>query len=227
MANDHPPRPVEPQPERPAETPAPMESAAVPSKAQRKKEREKEKRKEKRAGRGFEAIFRISHRMHVEMSAQADSKANIMISINGIMISVILAAISPKIAASPWLLIPTTALLVSCVVSLTFAVLAARPRITRETRGATTNLMFFGSFVSITPERFEAEVAELAGEPARLYRSMARDLYALGKVLERKFRLLRTAYTIFIGGLVLGVALYIAVYLMIVFAPATTVLPAV
>ena len=184
----------------------------------KKKKEEKKEKPRKRSERGVETMFRTSYRMHVEMSGLADSKANIMISINGIIISVILAAISPKIASNPWLLLPTTVLLLGCLASLTFAIVAARPRVTRrkgsENSGA--SLMFFGSFVSMSEAEYEREVDELTYDSERLFRSMARDLYGLGSVLERKFRLLRTAYTIFIAGLALGVTLYIGVYLSMV-----------
>ncbi|HEX5726831.1 MAG TPA: polyphosphate kinase 1, partial [Longimicrobiaceae bacterium] len=198
---------------------------------EREREKEREKEKAKQADRGMETMFRTSYRMHVDLSALADSKANIMISINGLMISIILAAISPKIGTNAWLLLPTAVVLVSGLISLGFAVLAARPRV-RTTPPATEaggppqpNLMFFGSFVSLSLEEYEEGVAELMTEPDRLYRDMSRDIYVLGTVLERKFNLLRTAYTVFLAGLVTGVLLYLAVYASIALEPQPTFLP--
>jgi len=54
-----------------------------------------------------------------------------MISINGIIISIIIASISPKIDSNPWLLLPTSILLVTCLVALIYAVLSARPRVSK------------------------------------------------------------------------------------------------
>lgn len=82
--------------------------------------------------RGVSDMFRTSYCTHIELSAIADNKSNIMISINGIIISIIIASISPKIDSNPWLLIPTAALLLTCLGSMIYAVLSARPRVSKE-----------------------------------------------------------------------------------------------
>ena len=82
--------------------------------------------------RGVSDMFRTSYRTHMELSAIADNKSNIMISINGIIISIIIASISPKIDSNPWLLLPTSILLITCLLSLVYAVLSARPRVSKE-----------------------------------------------------------------------------------------------
>jgi len=155
------------------------------------------------------------------MSGLADSKANILISINGIIISVLLATISPRISASPWLLLPTTVVLVSSLVSISFAIVAARPRVSgpAPTDPSQANLMFFGGFVSLSPEEYERGVLDLLQSRDRLYRTMIRDIYGLGKVLERKFGLLRKAYSIFLVGLITGVVLFLGVYAWMVLCP--------
>ena len=208
---------------------APAPSGPVRGEGRGKEEPPKKKKdKGKKVGsdRGIETMFRTSYQMHVDMSGLADSKANILISINGLIISVLLAAIAPKIASNPWLLLPTAVVLVSCLMSLSFAILAARPRVAPEpgSRSADPreagNLMFFGSFVSLGVAEYERGVMDLLGSRDELYRTMIRDIYGLGKVLERKFALLRKAYSIFLAGLVCGVLLYLAVYLgVVLFAP--------
>lgn len=103
-----------------------------------KKEKKPKKKKgteEKKLGstnRGVSDMFRTSYRTHIELSAIADNKSNIMISINGIIISIVIASISPKIDSNPWLLIPTAVLLLTCLGSLIYAVLSARPRVSNE-----------------------------------------------------------------------------------------------
>jgi hypothetical protein len=185
---------------------------------QKEREREREKKQKERSERSLDTMLRTSYRMHVDMSGLADRKADIMISINGFIISILLAAIAPKVAVSHWLLLPTALVLVSCLVSLAFAVLAARPRVTRAKRdpSARPNLMFFGSFTTLTEDEFARGVDALGMDTIDLHGTMARDLYGLGKVLERKFALLHTAYTVFIAGLGVAVPLFIAVYAAIV-----------
>ena len=43
---------------------------------------------------------------------------------------------------------------------------------------------------------------------------MSRDIYGLGGVLERKYRLLRASYTVFMFGLIAGVVLFLTVFAM-------------
>lgn len=186
------------------------------------KERRKRKKAEKKGGtlgssRGVETMFRTSYRTHVDLSHLADNKANIMISINGIIISVLIASIAPKIDANPWLLVPTALLLLGCVGSLVFSILAARPRVTskvvtmEDIRSDNSNILFFGNFVSLPEEDYVEGMKEIMLETDRLYTSMIRDLYGLGQVLALKFRLLRTAYNVFMFSLVLGVVSFLLV----------------
>ncbi len=171
--------------------------------------------------RGVSDMFRTSYRTHIELSAIADNKSNIMISINGIIISIILASISPKIDSNPWLLVPTSILLISCMVALIYSVLAARPRVSKEevtledVRANRSNILFFGNFFKLSREDYVTGMEELMVDSERLYDTMARDLHGLGSVLSEKYRLIRIAYNVFMVGLVLSVSSYIVVYFLI------------
>lgn len=180
--------------------------------------------REKKLGsrkRGVSDMFRTSYRTHVELSAIADNKSNIMISINGIIISIIIASISPKIDANPWLLWPTAALLISCLVSLIFAILAARPRVSKnpvtleDVRANRANILFFGNYNNMDRSEFVEGIEELMVDEERLYNSMARDLYGLGQVLFKKYELLKKAYSIFMVGIVIAVLLFISVFMTV------------
>ncbi len=187
-----------------------------------KKKKKKKKKDQLGSARGVETLFRTSYRTHIDMSALADAKANIMITINGLIVSILLASIAPKIDANPWLLLPTTALLGGCLVAMVYAVLAARPRLNSrmvhldDVRRDAANILFFGNFVSLPQDDYVQGMTELIKDGDRLYVNMLRDIYSLGRVLEHKFRLLRVSYTVFMYSLVIGAALYIAVFLGIV-----------
>jgi hypothetical protein len=172
--------------------------------------------------RGIETMFRTSYRTHIDLSGLADTKANIMISINGIIISILLASISPKIDANPWLLLPTSVTLIGCVIAIVYAILSARPRVSSnlvtldDVRENRANILFFGNFVNMPEEEFVEGMTELMSDTDRLYTNMIRDLYSLGRVLARKFRLLRVSYNLFMVTLIVGVALYIGVFVGVV-----------
>jgi len=176
------------------------------------------KDKPKKLGRGIETMFRTLYRVNMDLSGLADAKANIMISINGLIVSILLAAISPKIDSNPILLVPTTLLLVACVISLVFAVLSARPRVRSEpvtlehVRGGLANILFFGNFSNMVRDDFVIGMEELMGNPDNLYHTMILDIYGLGLVLRKKYRLLRVSYTVFMIGLVIGVVAFIITF---------------
>ena len=198
------------------------------------KERRKRKRAEEKSkdglgtSRGIETMFRTSYRTHVDLSHLADNKANIMISINGIIISILLASISPKIDANPWLLLPTSVLLIGCLISLVYAILAARPRVSSHTitledvEEERANILFFGNFTSLPEDDFVDGMKSLMQDTSHLYVSMTKDIYSLGHVLQRKFGLLRVAYNTFMFGLVAGVLLFIVVFALVVTQPGAT-----
>lgn len=183
----------------------------------------KKKKKKKKYGtkRGVETMFRTSYRVHMDLSSLADTKANIMISINGIIVSIMLASIAPQATNEPKMLIPTTAMILTCLISLVFAVLAARPRVTNRTislsdvREGGANILFFGNFSNMTRDDFEEGMDDLMHDGKLLYFNMMRDIYGLGLVLNKKFRLLRIAYNVFMFGLVISISLFIAIFVWI------------
>jgi hypothetical protein len=190
-------------------------------KAKKKKKKKKKKAKDApRTPRAVETMFRTSYRTHLDLSTLADNKANIMISINGIIISILLASIYPRVTENRWILLPTAVLLVSCVLSLVYAVLSARPRVTKskvtleDLKEDKANILFFGNFVNMGVEDFTAGMRTLIKDPERAYGNMIRDIYFLGLVLEKKYRLLRISYTVFMVGLSLGVALFLVVFFL-------------
>lgn len=208
--------------QRPHDGPVGVDREASDVDADESKKKKKKKKKTKGRGglgsdRGIETMFRTSYRTHLELSSLADTKANIMISINGIIISITIASISPKIDANPWLIIPTSVLLLACLGSMIFAILAARPRISSsqvdlsDVRSNKANILFFGNFVNMKEEDFLVGMRELMSNTDRLYSNMVRDIYSLGGVLSRKYALVRVAYTIFMWGLGTAVLLYVAV----------------
>lgn len=211
MSAEHDKKHMADSPVDPARRIAPEDAAeSVP------KEKTKKKRKAK-TERGVETMFRSAYRTHLDMSNLADTKANIIISINGLIISVLLATVGSSLDANRWLLLPVGILLLSCSSALVFAVLAARPRVSSEVvdlatvREGNRNILFFGTFRNMPEEDFLAGIQDLVHNRRDVYTAMAKDLYSLGGVLEKKYRLIRTAYTIFMFGLVLSVATLVVV----------------
>jgi len=171
--------------------------------------------KTNRPERGIETMFRITSQNHITLSEMADSKANIMVSINAIVLSVIVSVLFRKFEEFPALLIPTLMLVGSCLLTIVYAVLATRPNIssgkftTEDIKKKKTNLLFFGNFHGMELENYEWGVKEMMKDADFLYSSIIKDIYFNGKVLARKYKLLRTSYSIFMYGFVTSILAFL------------------
>lgn len=168
--------------------------------------------------RGIQTLFRAAYRVQMDLTSLADNKANMMISINGIIMSIIIAAVAPKLDANPWLLVPTVLLLVGSAVSIVYAILAARPRVSHEhvslsdLRHSNGNILFFGNFANMLEDEFVVGMEDVMADRVLVYESMIRNIHGLGVVLQRKFALLKMAYTAFMIALLSGVLSFLVVF---------------
>jgi hypothetical protein len=179
-----------------------------------KKERKKNEPKFN-TEKGIETMFRVSLRNHISLSQIADDKANTLISVNAIILSIVLSALFPKLDSNPWLLYPGISLILVSITTIIMATLSTIPKtsqgvITEEdVKNKRGNLLFFGNFHKMSLKEYEWGVGELMKDGKYLYSSLTRDLYFLGLVLNRKYRLLRYGYFTFVIGLVLSIALFL------------------
>jgi predicted metal-dependent HD superfamily phosphohydrolase len=161
--------------------------------------------------RGVETMFRITSRNHLQLSSMADSKANIMISINTILISILISGYASKMAEYPQFVLPVITLVLVSLATIVLSVLATRPSVSegkfskKDIIGKKTNLLFFGNFHGMDIEDYEWGVAEMLKDSDYLYSSLTRDIFFLGKVLGRKYKILRIAYTTFMVGFVISI----------------------
>jgi hypothetical protein len=175
--------------------------------------------------RGIETMFRSAYRVQMDLTGLADNKANMMISINGIIISIIIAAVAPKLDSNPWLLIPSILFLLGTLVSIVYAILAARPRVSHKSitladlQHSEGNILFFGNFANLKEHEFVEGMSELMQDRTVVYETMIRNIYGLGVVLNKKFALLQVAYTSFMIALILGVTSFIGVFIWILQQP--------
>lgn len=161
--------------------------------------------------RGIQTFYRVALRNHIKLSDIADTKANILLSVNAIIISLVLANLISKLDSNPYLVWPTAIFTLSCVISMVLSIIATRPNITsgeftkEDVANKNVNLTFFGNFHKMSLEEYDWAVRELIKDKDYVYSSLTKDLYFLGKVLERKYRILRITYTIFMIGMIVSV----------------------
>jgi len=176
---------------------------------------EKNKDASKKDGRGIETLYRSVYAYHINLSSIADNKANIMISINTIIISLVITLFGTGFTfssedefASVRFVYPMVVLLIGSLTAVVFAILSARPNVTSkekyELSNKQTSILFFGNFTQLQLKEFVDQINLLKNQKDDLYNNMSIDIYSLGSVLIKKYRLLTWSYNMFMGGLVLS-----------------------
>lgn len=193
-------------------------------KAETKNKKEKNKRNIQEgngilATKSSQMMFKTTLRNHIDLTSIADNKANIMLSINALIITVTMPLLVSNIEGNKFMLIPTTILLLTCTLSIIFATLATRPvptpGITKVDKvgNGVTNLFFYGNFWKMPLDSYKVGIEKVATNDAILDDTVVNDLYFLGKALGRKFFQLRICYSIFMIGMTLTVISYMASFM--------------
>lgn len=181
---------------------------------------EKEKKLEKGAGRTIETMFRNTMRTHVSFSSMADTKANIMISVNTLILTILVTVMLRKLDTNPHLIIPTAMLTITSLVTLVYAILVTRPKVTAGTftaddiKNKNANLLFFGNFYNMPLKDFSWGMKELILDKDYLHSSMITDFYYLGQVLGKKYKKLRICYTFFMYGVIISVIAFAIAFIL-------------
>ncbi|UVO54429.1 Pycsar system effector family protein [Sphingomonas sp. SUN039] len=148
-------------------------------------------------------LVRTSQQIGLSLSQMADQKASILMGATFVVftISVNQAARGP---VSPALVV----LALSAFVSAGLAVFAIMPSIGGgKGGGGAPNILFFGHYTARSEDEFADEVLTRLRDPETIYRTMLRDIYQNGQVLQhKKYKYLGAAYRAFLVGLVLTLA---------------------
>jgi len=169
--------------------------------------------------RGIQTMFRNTSKNHYTLNQMVDRKANIFISVNAIILSLILSRVIGTIDTwcihnSPLLLI-----LISTMISIAFSIIAIIPTKTHgsfseeEVRNKQGNLLYFGNYHNMAYRDYEWGILQMLNDSDYLYSSMIKDQYFLGKQLNAKHRLIRIALGSFLFGFLIAAVLFFIVSL--------------
>lgn len=181
----------------------------------------------KNFGRGIDTLYRITLRNHLNLSSIADGKANMIISINTLVLSILITAGTATLSlenlaltANFYIIAPIIVLMLSSLLAIIFAVLSAIPKVEGATfvdqdiKQHKVSLLFFGNFLQLEKEKYVDHLRGLKKDQELLYDDLSRDLYNLGKVLKKKYTLLTIAYRLFMGGLISTVIVFLLAYFL-------------
>ncbi|TSE09167.1 Pycsar system effector family protein [Aquimarina algiphila] len=177
----------------------------------------KAKYKNESPERSIQTLFRVTLRNHIKLSDIADTKANILLSVNAIIISLALANLIPKLDApsNRHLMIPSLILVLFSVAAIILSIMSTQPKVTggeftkEQVNKRKVNLLFFGNFFKMPYDRYQEAIDAVINDKEYVYKMLTKDLYLLGVVLQKKYKLLKITYIVFTIGIILSVIAFI------------------
>ncbi|PKP24823.1 MAG: hypothetical protein CVU03_10835 [Bacteroidetes bacterium HGW-Bacteroidetes-2] len=168
---------------------------------------------EPRSERGVETLFRLLSKNQYTLNTMIDRKSNILISINAIIMSIIIGVVLNQLDRDPHLIYAIILMLTTNLISIAYAVFATRPERNHGDR-KTNNLMFYGNFKDMQEEEYLKEITALIYQGDALYNTIAKDTFYLGKVMDKKFNLLRKSFNVFLIGIIISVMAFLLCHLL-------------
>lgn len=168
--------------------------------------------------KGARMMFKTALRNHIDLTNIADQKANIMLSVNALILTIGMPAFAAYLSDKIYLLAPSIFFLLTCVITMIFATLSTRPiKMNGETdltkiMSGKTNLFFFGNFYKIGQKDYQKAMKKIVADKENLDDTIINDLFFLGSTLGDKFRYLRICYNVFIIGIILSVLAFLISY---------------
>ena len=160
---------------------------------------------------GLLSYMRTLNRNHVDLTSIADNKANILISINSIMITILIPIVLANytVIEEKKLFPPLIFLATTCVITIYIAAQVLTPftgsrvRIFNEFYRLKSPF-FFKSYESLDFEQYLELFKATTSDKTRLSRVILKDFYFFGIILESKYKLVRKAYRLFKLGILLS-----------------------
>ncbi|MDB4293627.1 DUF5706 domain-containing protein [Maribacter sp.] len=185
-----------------------------------RKEKLKASLKNSSPDRGIQTLYRVTLRNHLKLSDIADTKANILLSVNAIIISMALSNLIPKLdnPSNDYLIYPTLVFIIFSIASMILSVSATKPNVTsgefniKDVKAKKVNILFFGNFHKMGLKDYETAIDVMLNDKDYIYSSLTKDLYFLGVVLARKYKLLRWTYTLFLTGMIISVIVFFVAF---------------
>ncbi len=159
-------------------------------------------------------MFKTAIRNHIDLSSLADNKANTMLSVNALIITVALPLMISYVESNKLLVLPMICLLITCIASMYYATDATRPiklhgkTSDKSIENGESDLFFFGNFCNMEYDEYEEGIEKVIKRNDWMQKSITKDLFFSGKALGDKFDNLRLSYTIFIRGMLTSSVLF-------------------
>ncbi|WP_052503372.1 Pycsar system effector family protein [Lacinutrix sp. Hel_I_90] len=165
--------------------------------------------------RAIQSLFSVVIKNHIHLSRIADKKANLILVICSLLLSIILTnsyryIVQDDSNSNSVLWIPTAIFIAFMLMTIVLSIITTIPSVTKnrltkeEIVAKKINLAFFGNFYHMPLDNYEWAVKETFKDNTTIYTNLTKDLYFLGIVLNKKFKLLNVTYNLFIIGLIVS-----------------------
>ena len=163
-----------------------------------------------------EDLFKIAFRNYINLITLADRKAGLLIQVNSILASVVVALVLKKLESNMWFALPTASLLVGSAVTIFYSIMASKPLANWEGKNLEATkkeFFFFGSFDRLDPnfkhvdwKKYLGDMTDFfSGEKHIIFEELIKESYEVRKVLSKKFNYLSIAYKVFFFGLFISI----------------------
>lgn len=153
-------------------------------------------------------IIRTTLRNNIELTNIADNKANMLLSLNGIMISILVPLVlsNSDLVWKKYMYIPLIMFVLTCFSTMYISTMVLRPSNFENFKDKLLDQtefspFFFGNFFKMEPQEFFNYLNESMGDKDKMKMYLAQDLYFVGKRLGFKMQWVRIAFSIFITGI--------------------------
>jgi len=181
----------------------------------------KKKNKKKKLSKKTINIIRTTQRNNIDLTAIADNKANVLLSLNALMIAALFPIVLSNLEVIEiyYLGIPLLILALTCFTTIYFSAQVLKPSNfdkMRESYGSISkpSPFFFGNIYKDSAADYFSKIDESLENDEDLKSHLAQDLYYIGKRLGDKMSMVRKAYNIFIFGIFITLLLTIIILMI-------------
>ena len=169
----------------------------------------------KSRNRSFTNMLTNTLRNHYTLNQMVDRKARILLSINVVILSFIIGRIIGNNLQYDFKFFVIICASIFCLISIIYSVLAIMPdnkkkQLTEQAlKTGEMNPLHFGNYLNMSSDSYENSMMEMSEDMDFPHRSMLKEIYHVGTLLERKRKFLKYSLTIMSVGICLSLILSI------------------
>ncbi len=153
-------------------------------------------------------VIRTTQRNNVELSHLADNKANVLLSLNAIMITFLIPSVvsNMEFVLESYLWLPLAILAITCFLTIYISTMVLKPSKFDNARYFNMEYhnhspLYFGNIYKKTPEEFFDAMDEAFSDKENIMDMLKQSLFYSGKRLGYKMTWIRRAFNIFLVGM--------------------------